>query len=414
MGYWYDELWTIDAVLGNLTRMRQILAADVHPPLYHLILWMWIRLFGVGEVATRALSCFALAGAVPLVYALGRRLGLGRWAAAGTAGAVGMCHASAVFALETRPYTFLLLSSTAAALTVVRARTRADLLLAWAAGLAATAIHYAALFYLLPLAVLFAVCDRDLRKGWLVPAWLFALLPFTFYVKSQAKLFATYTWLFPPKWFDVAAYFEYALGFTHALAVYALFSAAALAVAANRRELPARLWLLMAPFVLCSVTAVSYLAQPIFHIRYVYTLQPWLFFVAAYLLDQLPQTSLRAAAAAALVVFVAAHTADLGVFKTEDWRLAVAYAKEHRRDEAVVTTAGAKWFRVYVPDIEILDENDVDAARAWVRRRAGQHVWMLQARDYAKTPVRQLLADTSDIEDLQEFTGSRALLLRIR
>src|SRR5229473_7337335 len=54
--YTSDEVWSIKAASLNSSAEMAALKADVHPPLYFLILHAWIRLFGTGERAVRSLS----------------------------------------------------------------------------------------------------------------------------------------------------------------------------------------------------------------------------------------------------------------------------------------------------------------------------------------------------------------------
>lgn len=52
----------------------EVLKADVHPPLYYQILYLWIRLFGTGERAVRTLSGLWYVLSVFAVYGIGRTL----------------------------------------------------------------------------------------------------------------------------------------------------------------------------------------------------------------------------------------------------------------------------------------------------------------------------------------------------
>lgn len=47
---------------------------DFHPPLYYLLLKVWISVFGASEVAARSLSVFAGSATIPLVFLIGKRL----------------------------------------------------------------------------------------------------------------------------------------------------------------------------------------------------------------------------------------------------------------------------------------------------------------------------------------------------
>jgi len=72
--YTSDEVWSIKTAGLNYSAEMQSLKADVHPPLYFLILHSWIGLFGTGERAVRSLSGLFYILSVFAVFALGREL----------------------------------------------------------------------------------------------------------------------------------------------------------------------------------------------------------------------------------------------------------------------------------------------------------------------------------------------------
>jgi uncharacterized membrane protein len=109
-GAWADELWTLlitDPALGSGEFWRQVLA-DVHPPLYYLLMRGWSAVFGQSDLAARLPSAIAgiltvaAAGAAPLPKA--GRLTL----MALLAVSPGAIH----FAQEARSYALLLLFAT--------------------------------------------------------------------------------------------------------------------------------------------------------------------------------------------------------------------------------------------------------------------------------------------------------------
>jgi hypothetical protein len=69
-----DEVWSIKAASLNYSAEMAALKADVHPPLYFLILHAWIRLFGTGERAVRSLSGLLYILTVFAVYGIAREL----------------------------------------------------------------------------------------------------------------------------------------------------------------------------------------------------------------------------------------------------------------------------------------------------------------------------------------------------
>ena len=83
--FWWDEslsLHRAQASVGSVFSNEIILTdaihtvatIDNHPPLYFLLLWVALRLFGQTEFALRFLSVLAIVLIVPLLYVTGRRL----------------------------------------------------------------------------------------------------------------------------------------------------------------------------------------------------------------------------------------------------------------------------------------------------------------------------------------------------
>ena len=66
-GFWLDEAYSVVTARLPLMEMLQNLSRDATPPLYYLILAPWIRLFGTGEAAARALSVVFSVGGIALL-----------------------------------------------------------------------------------------------------------------------------------------------------------------------------------------------------------------------------------------------------------------------------------------------------------------------------------------------------------
>jgi uncharacterized membrane protein len=74
-GIWLDEAITIhQARLSLHDLFRNLYYGDRQPPLYHLTLWLTIRVFGDGEFAVRLPSLVAGTLLIPVLYELGREL----------------------------------------------------------------------------------------------------------------------------------------------------------------------------------------------------------------------------------------------------------------------------------------------------------------------------------------------------
>jgi mannosyltransferase len=71
---WYDEGTSVVLAQQSAPTIISSAAADIHPPLYYLLLNGWVHLFGTGEIAVRALSVLSGVVLVYVTYLLGRRL----------------------------------------------------------------------------------------------------------------------------------------------------------------------------------------------------------------------------------------------------------------------------------------------------------------------------------------------------
>lgn len=73
---WLDEATSI--IVSRDFSFSEILTrfspGDFHPPLYYLLLKIWISAFGSGEVIARLISIIFAVGTIPLVFSIGERL----------------------------------------------------------------------------------------------------------------------------------------------------------------------------------------------------------------------------------------------------------------------------------------------------------------------------------------------------
>ncbi|MFI5366056.1 MAG: hypothetical protein ACHQ4J_10565 [Candidatus Binatia bacterium] len=147
--FWYDELYSVLTCGGTWRHLAVELYSDVtNPPLYHVILKLWLTLFGSGEVQSRTLSLICAVGAFGLLCAAVRRR-----RSAFVVAATLFFSSSWLFpyyAQEARSYALLLLLATAATVMDTRraqARNVDDTWL-WRVVLACLAlVHYFGLLY---------------------------------------------------------------------------------------------------------------------------------------------------------------------------------------------------------------------------------------------------------------------------
>src|SRR6266545_136902 len=89
--FWLDEVDAISMASEPVAQqLRKLAAVGENGPLYFILFKGWIAVAGTGEYGARYLSCLASTLAIPLTYAVGRRLTRsGRVALSATALAAG-------------------------------------------------------------------------------------------------------------------------------------------------------------------------------------------------------------------------------------------------------------------------------------------------------------------------------------
>lgn len=72
---WLDEAFSVLYARLDPSTLFQLLRHGTNPPLYHLLLSLWVELFGSSEAGLRSLSAMAGTAAVGLLFLLGRSIG---------------------------------------------------------------------------------------------------------------------------------------------------------------------------------------------------------------------------------------------------------------------------------------------------------------------------------------------------
>jgi mannosyltransferase len=169
--YWEDEVVTVGLLHEHAWHMVRwgIPYSEDTPPLYYLVAWCWVRLFGSGEFALRSLSALAGTATVPVAYLAARTLATFR-AALTAAFLVALSPILVWYSQEARSYSLFVLLSAASFLFFVRASksgARGDVA-GWAVASAlALATHYFAGF-LVALEALWLVRRLGLRRALVV------------------------------------------------------------------------------------------------------------------------------------------------------------------------------------------------------------------------------------------------------
>jgi 4-amino-4-deoxy-L-arabinose transferase-like glycosyltransferase len=267
-GFWYDEAttaWLLRGTPGQL--LAQLPHTESTPPLYYLLAWGWVRLFGDHEAGLRSLSALAGVATVPVAFAAARTLA-GRRVALFAAVLVAVNPFLVWYSQEARSYALLVLAATVALWLFARARAQPSRgrLIAWAAVAAvAICIHYFALFVVLPEGLLL-LADRRSAPRWKVEALAVVSIPaIALLVLANAQRGRTYYFVRSPLLTRVEQIPQFfVVGFTPpagavALAIGGLAVLAAIALLAGRKDPRARRGALLAGAVGLSAVLVPVL-----------------------------------------------------------------------------------------------------------------------------------------------------------
>jgi mannosyltransferase len=147
---WYDEWLTAESSHGSASDLfRYVTDQAGIPPLYFAVMWVWTRVFGLGEVALRIVSVGAGVATIPVAYATVRALGQRRAVARAAAVLVAVNPMLVWYSQEARPYSLVALMGALSLLMLARVWTRDDRrdLAVWALVCALTiSLHYFAAF----------------------------------------------------------------------------------------------------------------------------------------------------------------------------------------------------------------------------------------------------------------------------
>jgi len=151
--FWYDEAFTPVHVLhaSLWATLRSVAHTENSPPLWYVLAWLDVRLFGDGAVALRLPSALAGIATVGVVWEIGRQLA-GRRCALAAAALVAVNPLFVWYSQEARVYALFALTSAVATLCCVRAvrePSRARMAVFALSGAVALLTHYFSAFLLL-------------------------------------------------------------------------------------------------------------------------------------------------------------------------------------------------------------------------------------------------------------------------
>ena len=283
---WFDETYTLLIARLGLPGMLPALAADIHPPLHFVLVWLWRGLGGEREVWLRTLSVLFGVATVAVTWSLTRDT-FGRSAALLAALLLALHRTHIHMSQEVRMYALLwLLYSIAlwAALRwIERGRTR-DAVLYVLAGVAAFYTHYQSILVLGTIGAWGVVAlarqpARLLRWVGLNAAILVLFAPMLPTFVHQLARNRDAHWIKPPHPSDLNSLLR-GMSFGAPYVIVPMIVLAVLPLFGARRRAASLLWTFIAVPVLVSY-AVTMRGGHLFTVRYMfYTLPAWCALVA--------------------------------------------------------------------------------------------------------------------------------------
>lgn len=291
-GLWLDEIWSMrtsdpDQSVASIIAACQ---ADTHPPLFDLMLFGWLSVFGESDWSGRMLGFFW--GVVGLYatwyYAL--RLSASRIVACFALGLLAFNYFHIYYSNEVRFYSFLYVASLVACAHLVfylRTGATKHWLVLVGTGWVLLYTHYFGAFLLaalgIGLLVLVAIGEVDRRRfWWVVGAGVMILLGFVPWLPYIPGGGTGAGWIAPPAPFDFFAYlYNYTGKNPVSLAVFAVGIGGAVS---TLRRFPKFMVVLLSAVVFGYLLPllVSYLITPLLHERYTIIYLPALVLMAAF------------------------------------------------------------------------------------------------------------------------------------
>ncbi len=402
--FWLDEGVSVRIARLDLLELGRASAGDTHPPLYYLLLHVWMAIFGDSELAIRSLSALIGAAVVPVVFWLGREL-------AGTRVGLAAALFTAVsplqieYSQEARNYILLALLAGLSFLTLVRlidrpTRWTAIAYVAFTAGLLYT--HVWGLFILLAQAVfLLGLVVRTtepsperraklLRYARIQGAALVLYLPWlaviAFHTREEIYDVGQIGWIPRPSASSLADTLAAYAGSKAGLALTAAVATAALLIG-WRRLRTSSTGLLAAWLTIPILVPFSLSLGPfsLYQVKYTIASSLAYFLLVATFCFVFSPRVLRVALVAAITVPLIVGTAQyFRSHEKEDWRAAAQYIEQHASSGDLVlfdvpyTQKDA--FAYYFDRPDVIERPGRDGLLVGTPPHAADRVWVVIAR----------------------------------
>ncbi|OGD71062.1 hypothetical protein A3A84_00930 [Candidatus Collierbacteria bacterium RIFCSPLOWO2_01_FULL_50_23] len=181
---WGDEAFSALAVQKDLLSMLTVVMKDTAPPLFYLVGYAWVRLFGSSEVALRSLTLLLMLGAAVFAGLIVYRISKEKITGLIAGGLTFLSPFLLTFAFEWRMYALLTFTVTASTYFFISKKWSWYIIFA----LASLYTHHFAIFTILAQGIWFMISEFSWRKP---KMWLRQLSPFLWII------FGYSFWLYP-------------------------------------------------------------------------------------------------------------------------------------------------------------------------------------------------------------------------
>ncbi|HIA02365.1 MAG TPA: hypothetical protein EYN66_10710 [Myxococcales bacterium] len=416
--YWFDEIWAVKQSQSPLAVLLDSLTReDVHPPLYPVLLWSWIRMVGTSEWSTRLLSVLFSTASVWAIFALGRVL-YNRSVGLVAAALLAFQGFAVFYAQESRAYSLLLLTSLLSTYLLIHWSTRVQCKKSMALYIvAATALAYThvyGLFLLLAHGVWVLGWVPELRKRMIVAGTLVLLCfsPWLPVFLSQVGRVEKSFWIEAPTLIDLPKWLYYWAGYNPVAGI--IFALLAYLGIKHTNNLPQRrlmlLWTLM---LVVLPVLISLFSTPIFHHKYAIAFLGVICILAARGFVSLPAA--RQTLSAGIIFFVLLTGVVWQLYlkdNKEQWReLAEIGRNAHARGDIVAADAfNRPYLPYYLSDTPIFwvkEEADLNALEGLARFRKVEFVY-LQVHP-PKSPLSDTMNQRFDSQKKQRLHRAQAV-----
>lgn len=379
-----QSIWQTSHTLGGTL---EIVAQDVHMPMYHVLLHYWMIIFGTGVEAVRSMSLVFFVACIPVLYLLSRTI-LNRGWSLVVITLFALSPFMNWYGSEARMYTLLTFFALLSQYFYVRILQGKQ---GWG-GYALTAIigaysHYFFMFTLAAQAIFFLLNRKKFAPGSLkrfiatAVGVVIAISPWIYYFVSEGAAGNTRPQLPTPSSIDFFNVFsQFFFGFqTDAVNTIILSSWPILVILAfftvkRRLKFDSTIFYLLAAGLLPIMLAfaLSYVITPFFLGRYMMPAVAPLYLVAIWLVSQYPKKLAFSVVGTWLVVvgsmFVLQMSSPLNPVR-EDYKLAAQYVDDNSDFNDVVVLTSP--FTVYPFEYYYKGDNQIRTLPIWNRQTPG-------------------------------------------